>query len=355
MNTQIIDIADPLWTETLAQLHHDIYHLPEYVNLEATRTQSLPEAILITEGEKIFFLPYLLRCCDNLFSSKLLITEVFDVVSPYGYPGFLMNTIAIQTPEFLNMVLQKLKSIFLDKNVCSVFLRLHPILNNYIQEFLPSQDYQIQGETVSINLTLSETEIWHQTRSQHRTHINRCKQAGFIAKIVDYHDYIDEFMFIYYQTMDRVGAKKDFYFDREYFTALSKLNEKIHLCIVELENQVACVGIFTECCDIVQCHLSGTNNDFLKQAPNKLMFDYIRFWAKERGNKFFHFGGGLGATKDSLYDFKAGFSKQTHSFSTMRLITNKEKYLDLVKLRAKILSTQVETLLESKFFPAYRS
>jgi hypothetical protein len=98
MNTQIIDIADPLWTETLAQLHHDIYHLPEYVNLEATRTQSLPEAILITEGEKIFFLPYLLRCCDNLFSSKLLITEVFDVVSPYGYPGFLMNTIAIQTP-----------------------------------------------------------------------------------------------------------------------------------------------------------------------------------------------------------------------------------------------------------------
>jgi hypothetical protein len=355
MNIQIIDLADPLWRETLTQLNHDVYHLPEYVYLEAQRTQSIPEAILITEGEKIFYLPYLLRCCDHLFSSELLITEVFDVVSPYGYPGFLINALAAQTPEFLNLALQNLKYVFSTKNVCSVFLRLHPILNHYIQELLPSQDYQIQGETVSIDLTLSETEIWHQTRPEHRTHINRCKRAGFTARIVDYHDYIHQFMSVYYQTMDRVEAKKDFYFDSEYFIGLSKLNEKIHLCIVELENQVACAGIFTECCDIIQYHLGGTNNEFFKQAPSKLMFDYVRFWAKERGNKIFHLGGGLGAAKDSLYNFKAGFSKQRHTFSTMRLITEPEKYLYLVQLQAKHLKKEPELLLTSKFFPAYRA
>lgn len=355
MNIQIIDIAHPLWSETLAQLDYDVYHLPEYVSLEAKRTKSIPEGILITEDDKIFFLPYLLRCCDNIGDNHLLSAEVFDVVSPYGYPGILFNEAASATPEFLNLAWKQLKSTFSAKNICSAFFRLHPILNHSIQELLPSQDYQIQGETVSIDLTLSQTEMWHQTRSEHRTHINRCKRSGFTAKIVDYHDYLHHFISIYHQTMDRVEAKKDFYFNHGYFLGLSKLKSQIHMCIVEFENQVACAGIFTECCGIVQYHLGGTNNSFLKQAPSKLMFDYVRNWAKERGDKVLHLGGGLGAAKDSLYNFKAGFSKQRQKFLTMRLIINQDQYFHLVKLRAKELSKEPETLLASQFFPAYRS
>ncbi len=239
--------------------------------------------------------------------------------------------------------------------MCSAFLRLHPILNQNFNEVLVSQFCQVSGETISIDLSLSTTEMWQQTRREHRTCINRCKRDGFTTKMVNLQDYIDVFIDIYTQTMERVEAKKLFYFDYKYFASLANMNENIHLCILELNNKVACAGIFTECCEIVQYHLGGTKNEFLKQAPSKLMFDYVRIWAKERGNKFLHLGGGVGAAKDNLYKFKAGFSQQRHSFLTLRLITDEEKYISLVKLRAKSLKTEPETLLESNFFPAYRS
>ncbi|MBD2563153.1 MULTISPECIES: GNAT family N-acetyltransferase [Nostoc] len=355
MDIQIIDLANPSWLQTLKKLNYDVYHLPEYVYLESQRTQSIPEAILIVDGEKIFFLPYLLRRCDDLFDGNLTIPEVFDVVSPYGYPGFLLSEAAANTPHFLNLALEKLKSVFLSKRVCSAFLRLHPILNQNSNEVLASQLCQVSGETISIDLRLSTAEIWQQTRPEHRTCINRCKRYGFTPKMVNYLDYIDNFIDIYTETMKRVGANKYFYFDYKYFASLANLNENIHLCILELNNQVACAGIFTECGEIIQYHLGGTKNEFLKHAPSKLMFDYVRFWAKERGNKFLHLGGGVGAAKDSLYNFKAGFSKQRYSFFTSRLITDEEKYVYLVELRAKSLKTEPETLLKSNFFPAYRS
>ncbi|MDZ8079939.1 MAG: GNAT family N-acetyltransferase [Nostoc sp. DcaGUA01] len=355
MDYKIVSLSDPLWLEILKKLNHDIYHLPEYVDLEAKRIQAIPEAILIFENDKILFLPYLLRCVNNLFETNIEIPLIWDIVSPYGYPGILLSQAAANTPEFLQLAVNQLILGLRDRQICSAFLRLHPILNQGLNEVLPLELCQVSGETVSIDLSLSTSEIWHQTRPEHRNHINRCKRSGFTARMVRLEEYIDKFINIYHETMNRVEAKKYFYFDDNYFQNLANLNKNIYLCLIELNNQIACAGIFTECCQIVQYHLGGTKSEFLKQAPSKLMFDYVRFWAKERGNKFLHLGGGVGSAKDSLYNFKAGFSKQRHLFLTLRLITDAEKYDSLVELRAKSLKTEPKNLFESNFFPAYRS
>lgn len=354
MDSQVISLLNESWSKNLQHLRYDVYHLPEYINAEARRTQTTPEAIIISEGDKLFCLPYLLRSCEELLGDHIVDPEVFDVVSPYGYPGILINEVAANTPEFLNQALDELMSLLQARNICSAFLRLHPILNQGLNEILASEICLMTGETVSIDLTLSETEIWHQTRPEHRNHINRCKRMGFTAKIVQLREYIEDFISIYNQNMKRVNAKDIYYFDIAYYHDLLNLNNKIHLCIVENENQIACAGIFTECCEIVQYHLGGTSNDFLKQAPSKLMFDYVRYWAKERGNKFLHLGGGLGGSRDSLFHFKTGFSKKLHPFLTLRLITDQTKYNNLVILRAKSLNIEPESLLKSNYFPAYR-
>jgi hypothetical protein len=57
---------------------------------------------VIEEDDKIFFLPYLLRRCDDIFDQSLTTQEVFDVVSPYGYPGILLSETAASTKEFCN-------------------------------------------------------------------------------------------------------------------------------------------------------------------------------------------------------------------------------------------------------------
>ena len=353
MKTEIISISEPLWLKILQIIPHDIYHLPEYIHLESLRLNATPEGFLIVDEENIFFVPYLLRNCNDLFKSNLE-NQIFDIVSPYGYPGILLSQSAARTPEFLDSAMNQLKLTLQERGVCSAFFRLHPILNDGLERYLPANTYKLHGKTVSVDLNLAETEMWHQTRPEHRTKINRCKKAGFKVNFVSFHEYIDEFISIYTETMDRVGATQSYYFDREYFGQLLKLEDLLHLCIVESEEKIICVGLFTESCGIVQYHLGATKNQFLKQSPTQLMFDRARIWAKNRGNNILHLGGGVSGSEDGLFRFKAGFSKQRHTFITLHLIINQEKYDYLVDLQAKLLNTQAEELFKSNFFPAYR-
>ena len=290
-----------------------------------------------------------------MFDKDLGISETFDIVSPYGYCGFLLNELAATTPGFLNLAIDELTRIWRERNICSAFLRLHPLLNQNIPQN-QNNYFQATGVTIYVDLKLDTEEIWSQTRSSHRNKINRCKRAGFTARIVPFQQYIKEFNDIYEETMNRVNASKIYYFGKNYFEKLADLlGNKLHLCIVEKDEKIACVGLFSECCKIVQYHLGGTKSDFLKQAPSKLMHDYVRFWAKNRGNNFYHLGGGVGGNEDSLYHFKAGFSKQKHIFNTLQLIIDQEKYSYLVNLQAKNLNTTNQALLSSNFFPAYRA
>ncbi|WP_416665979.1 GNAT family N-acetyltransferase [Egbenema bharatensis] len=356
MKLQIIDTSDSLWADTLQSLRHDFYHLPAYVALEAQRMQAIAKAVLIQQGEKQLFLPYLLRRCDDIFQDDLQASEIFDLVSPYGYPGFLFNAAATESPEFIQLAIDHLMQTLKAEGVCSVVLRSHPILNQQFNSTDHSQFCSIQTETVAVDLSLTEVEIWQQTRSEHRNKINKCKRAGLVASVVPWRDHLDTFIDIYTETMNRVGASSAYYFTGDYFLQFAEvLQEKLHLCIVELDRQVVCAGLFTECCGIVQYHLGGTRQAFLKQSPSTLMFDYVRYWAKDRGNQVFHLGGGVGGANDSLHHFKAGFSHQRYSFSLLCATLDEEKYQYLVSLQAKRLAVQAEQLLQTKFFPVYRS
>ena len=68
MSVQVISSQDSLWRETLQKLRHDVYHFPEYLQLEAERNHTKSEAFLFTEDDKIFFVPYLLRSCNDILA-----------------------------------------------------------------------------------------------------------------------------------------------------------------------------------------------------------------------------------------------------------------------------------------------
>ena len=59
--------------------------------------------------------------------------------------------------------------------------------------------------------------MWQQTRSEHRTAINKNKRAGFVTNFVDFSKNIDLFKEVYEQTMQRVGASNQYFFSEEYF------------------------------------------------------------------------------------------------------------------------------------------
>ncbi|MEM9507963.1 MAG: GNAT family N-acetyltransferase [Cyanobacteria bacterium P01_E01_bin.35] len=353
MKIATLDVNNFSWLETLSKLPHDVYHLPEYVALDAQRTQTIPEAFLLEDDEKIFFAPYLLRSCSDVINCSA--NEIYDVISPYGYPGILMSDAAINNPEFPDFALQKFRQTLQARGVCSAFLRLHPILGEQFAKVFTSDPLKENGQTVSIDLTLDEDKIWAKTRRGHQSTINKCIRLGLTARTVSLDAYLDEFIAIYEETMNRVQAQDSYYFSRDYFTGLLKLGDRVHLGVVELADKIVCACIFFESCGIVQAHLGGTRTEFLKQSPFNLLLHQMRLWAKERGNQYLHIGGGVGGKKDNLYTFKSGFSKQRHNFFTLRSVIDSARYDDLVQFRAKSINKSVEELEESQFFPAYRA
>ena len=191
MEVKILNVGDREWKDILEIIQHDIYHLPEYNLLEAKRTNTIPQAFLATEGDKVFFVPYLIRSCQDIVGTE---TETFDVSSSYGYPGILLSKSAKNDRKFANHALDSLQKKLQKQGVCSGFFRLHPILNDNLVSLFPPDTFCDNGTTVSIDLTNSLEQMWKDTKSNHRNKINRCtKKFALKASITKFSEGIDIF------------------------------------------------------------------------------------------------------------------------------------------------------------------
>ena len=355
MDVAHLDIEDPRWREALGRLRHDFYHLPEYVRLDSEWNQARPMAFLARSGDEELFIPYLLRRCESLFPGALVGDKVYDVVSPYGYPGLLLSDAARRSPRFARLALDRLSGTLREMGACSAFFRMHPLLSDGLSELFPKGFFTAAGETVAMDLTLDERELWKGVRDGHQWTINRCRKLGLVPRMVSLRDHIDRVMEIYRETMDRVQAKESYYFDREYFARLAEMPGQVHCGVVESEGRQVAACVFFECDGIVQAHLGGTESEFLNRSPFHLLLYSAAGWAKSRGNRYLHIGGGVGGANDRLLQFKRGFSQLLFPFSTLRLITDDGKYRELTTRRAQAANVPVEEFASREFFPTYRA
>ncbi|WP_310414793.1 GNAT family N-acetyltransferase [Chamaesiphon sp. OTE_8_metabat_110] len=352
--------TNPDWQKYLNNLPHDFYHLAGYLELEAQRYEATAEAIVIEDDAEVFFLPYLLRNCDCPGA------PVYDVISPYGYPGMLVSP-AGQNPQFIDRCLQTIYRYWQERNICSAFLRLHPILNSYFIDRTSNDRHESnrsievterlhhRGDVVICDLTNDLEDIWKQIRSSHRTKINKLKRSGLMVRMVPVDRYLEVFIEIYRETMNRVNATSSYYFTQDYFERFVKaLGNGVQLCVVEVDGQIIAASLITEFSGIVQYHLGGTRTEFLPYSPTTLVFDYVIKWAKQRQNRYFNLGGGLNG-QDSLYHFKIGFSDLTKSFATLETIVDCQLYDRLTAQRAESLGLTTSALNNTSFFPAYRA
>jgi lipid II:glycine glycyltransferase (peptidoglycan interpeptide bridge formation enzyme) len=252
----------------------------------------------------------------------------FDVTCPYGYPGPLLAPAPASAGEdFLRRAIAAFVDGLRQRRIVSAFVRLHPLLPLPPSPLAEAGCVVQHGETVFIDLTRSNEELWQETQRHVRRDIARARRAGYVARIDETWEHFDEFVDVYHENMRRLGAHDFYFFSRDHFRQLrAALGDRLHLCVVEIDGQIACAGIATEVRGIVQTHLSGTRTAFLRHSPTKLRIDFLRRWAKERGNRLLHLGGGLGSRTDGLFAFKAGFSKDRAAFSTWRLITDVPAY-----------------------------
>lgn len=352
MRGQFIGPDSGLWRECLVQTRHDFHHMPGYARLCADREGGEPVAFVAEKGNARLFVPLIVR---PIVDAPRKICPLYDAISPYGYPSPLVTETDSEQEqgEFLEDALRLFLSALRERAIVSAFVRLHPLLSLRLGPFSRHGTLVHHGETVFVDLTQSEEDLWGQTRSTHRRKIKQAERVGFVAEIDDNWKYFDDFFEIYTETMRRVNANDEYFFPRQYFCRLrDALGGALHLCVVRAGQVITCAGLFSEVCGIVQAHLAGSRVEHGGGDTAKLMFDFVRRWAKQRNNRFYHLGGGRGAEEDSLFQFKAGFSKSRASFHTWRAVADADAYQALICQWELRTGTTAEPL--DGFFPAYR-
>ena len=107
---------------------------------------------------------------------------------------------------------------------------------------------------------------------------------------------------------------------------------------------------------IVSVHIAASNDRCSALSPNKWLFHEAQVWARARGNKFLHIGGGRGSRDDDpLFRFKAMFSSTYLPFYTGRWVLNAEAYDFLTAERQRQAEMQGDSCLAPTFFPIYRA
>jgi sugar O-acyltransferase (sialic acid O-acetyltransferase NeuD family) len=339
MRARLLDAEAPQWGSFLRETQHDVYHLPEYVALCATREHGEARALYVENGRRSMLLPLIVRAIPG--------SDRHDATSPYGYPGPLVS--GTDDSGFLSEALVASMVTLQAARIVSVFVRLHPLLNPTPPEGVG--DVVFHGDTVSIDLTLPRTTHWAQMRGNYRRAIKKAMQGGFVARIDRDFEQFDGFKRLYQATMIRHSASPYYFFGDEYFDGLrDALGDRLHLCVVEKGDAIAAAGLFVETGGIVQYHLGGTDEAFARAEPTKLLLYFVSGWAKMRGNRHLHLGGGVGGADDSLLRFKAGFSPLRHPFRTWRAVIDEAEYRRLVNAH----DPSVDPEMLGGFFPSYR-
>jgi len=336
MTASLLEPAAREWKETLQQVGHDMYHVPDYVVLDARLYGGEPAAFHYEKDGRRLLIPLILRDIPG--------TGLKDAISPYGYPGPVSSS---NDGAFSAAACAALVDTLRDAGIVSAFVRLHPLLRG---PDLSSRGTLVHhGETVSMDLTVSEEEMWKQTRADHRNHINRAKRAGTEIVFDDW-DRLGEWVEVYHDNMRRVGATSYYFFTRDHLQALhDAVGDRMHLVVALEDGEVVGGNTFFTYDGIATGYVSSTRRA-PKRYADELLYDSVRRWCKSRGDHVFHLGGGKGGANDSLFSYKAGFSPSRHAFHTWRVVADPVAYERLVRDRRPAADPADLTTT----FPAYR-
>ena len=354
MDSQVIDVRqDDEWLQVLNECYlYDFYHCPSYHVLSIRETRDKAILFAYQEGDYTIAIPLIIRPVNEI--AGLESCQYNDATSVYGYSGPVASHATIPgkvVENFQADLLQYLK----DEDVVCAFSRLHPLMSQ--QLILEGLGNTVrQGQTVSIDLTLPVDDQFSRFRPSSRSGIRKLRRAGLHCKDDQTAEHLNDFVEIYQETMKRVNAKEEYFFDKGYFQDLLGARDfAMHLFACFVGDEMACGGVFSLCKGIVQDHLNGTRSEYLKLAPTKLLIDEVRLWANGVGAYCFHLGGGLGAEEDSLFHFKSGFSDSVHTFNVWQLVVLADEYADIC--RDKMLWNESKGFgrMTANYFPAYRA
>ena len=322
----------------------DVYFLPGYGQAAA----------VADDGEWV-----LIEAFDGAWQMPLIVQTLADgakdAMSPYGYSGIYaspsLNSLQVQQAWFATVD-------FLGKEaIISVLLRHSPLV---------PQAYDLPGliSIVSAHPTIVLEPAdgdcaWSNMESRCRNQTRKALKNGYTGDVraAAAQDLApdSDFRRLYEQTMKRLDATPQFFFEDGYYRELLA-GLGANLFIAEVRNpagDAASSTLLMRHGKLLHYHLTGSNVSDARMGANNLMLWTATQFAATHGMSQFHLGGGLEA-RDDLFRFKSKFGGRELEYRVSGLVVDEKLYREHVRNRAKAFDVTTDTLLASNHFPAYR-
>ncbi len=332
------------WNEIVHSFEeYDVFYMAEYSKAFMNEAPQNGEPVLLLyENNEERAINVVFRRDISLspkLIGKLEEKKYYDLITPYGYGGFYGN---INSWDELN----KTYAAYCKKNgyVCE-FVRF-----NLFTDYHRHYDGEVESRTRNVVRSLEQPidEIWMDFKQKVRKNVKKANSEGLSIIIESTEEHLEDFLSIYYSTMDRTEAEKEYYFSKRFFEEIDKMKNNIMYFHVVYKGKIISTELVLYGNKNCYSYLGGTDRDYFDVRPN----DYLKFeiikWAKEKGLTNFVLGGGYGAD-DGIFQYKSSLAPNgICDFYIGRRVFDQQNYDKLVSLRDK-------NELNDKYFPLYRS
>ena len=320
---------------------YEVFYLAEYAKafMQENPLNGIPLLLLYENGKERAINVVFKRdiALDENFLGKLETGKYYDLITPYGYGGFRGTIIDWDS---LNNTYE---AYCLNQNYICEFVRFE-LFGDYAYHY--NGEIECRTHNVVRSLDIPLDEMWMDFKQKVRKNVKRANtyNLGIIIEATDRH--LDDFLRIYYSTMERTNANRVFFFSKHFFECMCKMRDNIMFFHAVFEGEIISTELVLYGAHNCYSYLGGTDASYMHMRPNEFLKYEVIKWAKERGLKNYVLGGGYGSD-DGIFQYKLALAPNgIRDFYIGKKIFNQADYDLLVTLR--------EYDSHSSFFPLYR-
>jgi Acetyltransferase (GNAT) domain len=313
-------------------------------------------AVIERDGDRLVW-PYILQAIFG-------VPEAWDVNSAYGFVGPLVRMAESPgDPHFVEDALDHLMLRWREMGIVSAFTRFCPFHANHapVERWLQANQYvngsvEATGHIVVIDATQTPEQRWSDLRRSLQYDVRKAVEHGFTGEFDPNWERLDDFLRIYESVGDRNQFSARHRLIREDFLTMRRcLGANMAMFHVMHNGRVAASMACLVSDGGMHAFFGGPHPDYLRLGAYKFLLKFLADSASEQGFSYMNLGGGRGGSdKDSLYQFKCGFSSLRLPFYVGRVVVNSAKYEELTgELAHRYRKEGLEPA--PHFFPAYRS
>lgn len=310
MSFVVLEPGDQRWGDLFAALPHeaqDVFYAPGFASLcqeTLTLSQDVRCAAFTSPKGAILLYPFVQRHISDMV--KHACSEgLSDTTSLYGRGGAVGRADEGDLALFHSALGRHLQQA----GVFCSFDRFHPVIGN--QALAPPEcAIRDVGGFIVVDIRPTFDDLEASFKSSVRKDIRKAERNGVTCFAEPNDDHLEDFLKIYYQTMDRNAASDFYYFPETFFTGLQRhMPGQFHFFYAMHEGMIVSCELVLHHGDYSHSFLGGTLREALPLAANSSLKMEIFKRMKDLDCKYFLLGGGH-APNDGIFNFKRAYAPE---------------------------------------------